>query len=277
MSQQLNPIGVFDSGVGGLTVLRALRAALPGEDLVYLGDTARLPYGTKSAGTVAQYAQQAAGYLLRQPLKALVIACNTATAHALPVLQQSYPDIPVIGVIEPGAQLAAAHNRVLVLATEGTIRSQAYSAAIKARNPACEVISIPATLLVALAEEGWTDGVEAQSIIQRYLQPVAADLPPALVLGCTHFPLLIPALRAAVGPHVQIIDSAHTTAQTVTAQLSAAGLLRAGHVGTTRLLATDGAARFARVASLFLGHPVEEQAVEIVDLLHPSYAAVEPA
>lgn len=256
------PIGVFDSGVGGLTVLRALHEALPQEDLLYLGDTARLPYGTKSAETIKAYALQAARHLTQRGIKALVVACNTATAQALPALEAAL-DIPVIGVIEPGAALAAAHQQVLVLATEGTVRSGAYTAAIHRHNPQAQVSAVAATLLVGLAEEGWTEGPEAEGIIRRYFagQPPAA----AVVLGCTHFPLLKDAIRAVVGPAPVIVDSATTTAEAVAATLKRLNLLGGG-AGHIHLLATDGAERFARLAARFLDKPIASSQIELVNL-----------
>jgi glutamate racemase len=254
-------IGIFDSGVGGLTVLRAIRAQFPTADLVYLGDTARLPYGTKSAQTVVSYAVQAAQFLQPLELHALVIACNTASAHALTAVQRAFPDLPVLGVIEPGAQVAARHSQVVVLATEGTVASGAYASAIHAKNPHCGVRSLAAGLLVALAEEGWTEGAEAEAIIRRYLAPVLPDLPEALVLGCTHFPLLTPALRQVVGEKVAIIDSAATTAAALAQQLDSVS-----GTGQTRLLVTDNPARFARVAQNFLGQRVAEKDVTLVDV-----------
>lgn len=256
-------IGVFDSGVGGLTVLKALRAELPEADLLYLGDTARLPYGTKSAETVVNYAKQAAAALLAHNIRALVVACNTATAHALPALKAAYPQLPVIGVIGPGAEAAAKYNCVLVLATEGTVRSGAYAAAIKKHNPAAEVESLAATLLVGLAEEGWTDGPEVQAIIARYLKE-STITPEAVVLGCTHFPLLAAAIRSVIGPEAVLIDSATTTAKAVARTLDELKL-REGS-GKLQLLATDGRERFARVATRFLGQPVGADDVGLVNL-----------
>lgn len=256
-------IGVFDSGVGGLTVLKALRAVLPAEDLLYLGDTARLPYGTKSPETVIAYARQAVNALLKHDVKAVVIACNTATAHALGALQQDHPDLPMIGVIGPGAQGAAAYRRILVLATEGTVRSGAYARAIHALNPAAEIESLPATLLVGLAEEGWVEGPEAEAVIARYLKASSID-PEAVVLGCTHFPLLKDSIQKVIGHRVAVVDSASTTAAAVAEILGRLKL--SGGSGLTRLLATDGRERFALVAGRFLGQPVRADEVELVNL-----------
>ena len=189
------PIGVFDSGVGGLTVLRALRQALPHEDLVYLGDTARLPYGTKSPASISRYAGQATAKLMQRGIKLLVVACNTASAVALDALRQQMRPVPVIGVVEPGATAAVSARpggRHLVLATEATVRYGAYRHAILGRDDRAEVRELACELMVSLAEEGWTDGSIAESIVRRYLEPLAelAFEPDCIILGCTHFPFL---------------------------------------------------------------------------------------
>lgn len=260
------PIGVFDSGIGGLTVLRALRAALPGEDFIYLGDTARLPYGTKSGETVTRYAEQAARVLVRQGIGRLVVACNTASAVALDHLGRVFAPLPVIGVIEPGAEAACAASEageIVVIATEGTVRGGAYERAIRARRPDAVVVSAPAQLFVALAEEGWVRGPIAEAVARRYLEGVFAEHPAAdcLVLGCTHFPVLREAIAAAAGPRVTLVDSAETTARAV-----AAGLGTGGGGGGCRFLATDAPARFARVGAVFLGEAIAPGDVELVDL-----------
>lgn len=267
------PIGVFDSGIGGLTVLRALMARLPGESFLYLGDTARLPYGTKTAATVERYALQAVDELTRRGVKALVVACNTASAAALPALQAAHPGLPVIGVIEPGAEAAVKatrSGRIAVLATEGTVRGGAYRREILRRMPAAEVTSIPATLFVALAEEGWTQGEVAAATARRYLSALFADplaAPDVLVLGCTHFPPLADVIQSEAGAHVRIVDSAVTTAEALAQLLAARGLsATAGAGATCRFLVTDGEERFARVGPLFLGRPIATADIERVDL-----------
>ena len=262
------PIGVFDSGVGGLTVLRALADRLPTEDFLYLGDTARLPYGTKSPDTIRRYAVQAADALVARGVKLLVIACNTASAHGLSALREAWPELPVVGVIEPGAAAAAAASetgRIAVLATESTISAGAYPAAIQRLRPDAAVSGIACTLLVGLAEEGWQDGPEAEAVVARYLRGLPAERPDVLVLGCTHFPLLAPAIRRVAGSGVTLVDSAATTAAAVADALAASGL-GGGGKGRIGLLATDGAARFARVAGHFLKQPVTEGMVEVVNL-----------
>ncbi|GIK33452.1 MAG: glutamate racemase [Gammaproteobacteria bacterium] len=271
-------IGVFDSGVGGLTVLRALRRELPGRDFIYLGDTARLPYGTKSAASVVRYAEQAADALVARGLSCLVIACNTASAVALDVLRRRYAPLPVVGVIEPGAAAAVAASRsgrIAVIATEGTVNAGAYDAAIRRLRPDARVLSAACALFVALAEEGWTEGEIVELTIRRYLEPLlqAAAPPDVLLLGCTHFPVLAAAIRQAMGQvmgeamdqGLAIVDSAATTASVVRSELrDATG--PAGSRGSVRLLATDGVARFARVGSSFLGEAIVADAVELVDL-----------
>ncbi len=262
------PIGVFDSGVGGLTVLKALQARLPGEDFVYLGDTARLPYGTKSPTSVVRYARQATRRLLDEDVKLLVIACNTASAVALEALATATAPLPVVGVVEPGA-LAATGARPegahLVLATEATVRLGAYGRAITALDPAAEVRELPCELLVALAEEGWVDGAIAESIVRRYLDSVVFR-PDSVILGCTHFPLLADTIRACLEPAVSVVDSAVTTADVVADALESRGLSRSGTAGDLRFLATDGAMRFARVGGRFLGRTLTAADVELVDI-----------
>lgn len=272
---RLAPIGVFDSGVGGLTVLAALRAHLPHESFVYLGDTARLPYGTKSAHTVTRYARQAAQVLVDRGIKLLVIACNTASAVAVDDLAQRLHPLPVVGVIEPGAAAAceaSGHGRIAVIGTESTIRGGAYERAIARRRPSASVLGRPCPLFVALAEEGWCEGPIPHAVAERYLgdlRPIPGD-PAAidcLVLGCTHFPVLRPALAEVLGPAVTLVDSAETTARVVTEMLSGADLAAPeGAAGGVTLLATDGPERFARVGARFLGLALAADAVSLVDL-----------
>lgn len=264
------PIGVFDSGVGGLTVLRAIRERLPNESLMYLGDTARLPYGTKSPETVTRYALQATRILVERGIKMLVVACNTASAVALDALRAQYPGTPVVGVVEPGAQAACdatRTGRVVVIGTEGTIRGGAYERAIRGRRPDVRVTGIACPLFVGLAEEGWTRGEVPQAVARAYLgevlAPDAGDRPDCLVLGCTHFPVLVDVLASLAGPSVTLVDSAATTAAVVAEQVAGA---MAASGGELQLLATDATHRFARVGSGFLGHPLDPAGVELVDL-----------
>lgn len=264
------PIGVFDSGVGGLTVLKAIQAELPRENLVYLGDTARLPYGTKSPGSIERYATQAAAKLQEQGIKLLVVACNTASAVALDTLRKSMAPLPVVGVVEPGATAAvAAHpgGRHLVLATEATVRLGAYGKAIVSRDPHAKVREQACEMLVSLAEEGWSDGDIARAIVRRYLDEADGHHPDTIILGCTHFPLLRDTIREVADPGVTLVDSASTTADVVRASLETGGATRDGRTpGTLRLLATDGVTRFVRVGGQFLGRDLSPGDVELVDL-----------
>jgi len=266
------PIGVFDSGVGGLTVLKAIRDVLPSENLVYLGDTARLPYGTKSPASIVRYATQATAKLLEHDIKMLVVACNTASAVALEELQAQMTSIPVIGVVEPGATAAVAARpggSHLVLATEATVRLGAYGKAISARDSDALIKEQSCEMLVSLAEEGWTGGDIADSIVRRYLSEAEADgfRADCVILGCTHFPLLRDAIAAAVGETVAVVDSANTTAAVVRETLSAMNSLFDGsEPGELTLLATDGSSRFARVGGQFLGEPLRADDVRLVDL-----------
>ncbi len=269
-------IGVFDSGMGGLTVLRALRAGLPHENLVYLGDTARLPYGTKSAKTVTAYALQATQQLMAHDIKMLVIACNTASSVALEPLARELAPVRVVGVVEPGARagLAATRSgRIGVLATESTVAGGAYLRAIQALAPDVQVSQLACALFVALAEEGWGDSAIAEAVAARYLTPLFGDplnAPDTLVLGCTHFPVLAPAINKVLkarGHKVTLVDSAQTTTRTVAELLVDQNLENRGDApGTDHFLATDAPERFSRVGELFFGQPIEGAHVELVDL-----------
>lgn len=261
------PIGVFDSGMGGLTVLRALQAELPGESFIYLGDTARLPYGSKSPGTVERYALQAAEILIERGIRALVVACNTASAFALEALAARHPELPVFGVLEPGAAAAAesapgAH--VLVLATESTVNGGAYQRAILGLRPDLKIHARACPLLVALAEEGEHQGDFCDTVLRHYLhghvESGSISEPATVVLGCTHFPVFRDALTRLLPPGVTVVDSAATTAARVAAALPHA----AGPAGRLTLMATDGASRFKRVGGYFLGTSIQD--VELVDL-----------
>jgi len=263
------PVGVFDSGVGGLTVLRALISALPHEDFLYLGDTARLPYGTKSPATVARYSVRAAEGLAQRGIKALVVACNTASATALPALRERFPDLPVIGVIEPGARAAceaSASGRIAVLATEGTVQGGAYERAIHAVRADAHVTQVACQVFVALAEEGWSEGDAVDAVAQRYLAHLDARVD-TVVLGCTHFPLLAGAIGRQLGVTRRVVDSAATTAR-ATATLLAGHSLAAhrSREGSLQLMATDSPERFARVGARFLGSSIAVRTVEAIDL-----------
>jgi len=267
----LRPIGIFDSGMGGLTVMRALKARLPGESFIYLGDTARLPYGTKSADTVTRYAVQASRALMRHDIKLLVVACNTASAAALPMLTDTLAPLPVVGVIEPGAQAAVAavpEGPIAVIATEGTVKGGAYVRAIQAHSPQMPVVQQACPLFVALAEEGLSDGPITELAARRYLDPLLATMPHprGLVLGCTHFPVLKQTIAKVAGPDMVLIDSAETTAAAVENILREKALLHGGSAQAPRFLATDAPGRFAHLGEIFLGEPIDPGAVALVDL-----------
>jgi glutamate racemase len=267
----LRPIGIFDSGMGGLTVMRALKARLPRESFVYLGDTARLPYGTKSADTVTRYAVQASATLMKYNIKLLVVACNTASAAALPALAQNLAPLPVVGVIEPGAEAAVAaapEGPIAVIATEGTVKGGAYVRAIQARSPQMPVVQQSCPLFVALAEEGLRDGPIAELVAHRYLDPILATMPRprGLVLGCTHFPVLKQTIAKIAGMDVALIDSSETTAIAVEEILREKSLLHDGNAQPPIFLATDAPGRFAHLGETFLGEPIDPGTVTLVDL-----------
>lgn len=270
IDRQSGPIGVFDSGVGGLTVVRALRRALPGEDIVYLGDTARVPYGSRSPRTVERYALGCQRFLLSRGVKLVLIACNTASATALPALV-AQSNVPVIGAVEPGAAaaLAATHSGHLgVIGTLGTIRSQAYAKAIAARDPRASLVSLACPLLVPLAEEGWTDNDIATLVAKRYLVDLFAQDPQidTLVLGCTHYPLLRDVLvRVATelaGRELAVVDSASAMAAAAREALGVATDSGA-RAGRLDCFATD-TSRIDELAQRFLGEPLT--GFELVDL-----------
>jgi glutamate racemase len=273
------PIGIFDSGVGGLTVYRALHEHLPNERFVYLGDTARVPYGTKSLATVERYAVENAKFLAAHGIKLLVVACNTASALALPAIRAAL-EIDVVGVIGPGARAAAAAEKeaggdrtVGVIATESTVRSGAYTSAIKKANPAVTVVEQACPLFVPLAEEGWADNEVARAVAETYLKALRANVD-ALVLGCTHYPILREVIQETVGADVTLIDSGEATAVEVKSLLRQKGLARqtlpTGALerqlcdDLDHFYVTDAEERFARVAERFLGSkPSRLEAVEV--------------
>jgi len=253
-SSRAEPIGVFDSGVGGLTVVSALMRRLPAESILYLGDTARLPYGDKSPRTVRRYTRRNVDFLMARGVKAVVVACNTASALALEDLE--YP-LPVWGVIEPGAATAVAETRgrIGVIATESTIRSDAYSRAIRRLAPESEVLSRACPLFVPLVEEGWyEDDPIAEQIAERYLTPLLDAGIDTLVLACTHYPLLVPVLRRVAGDGVRLVDSAEAVAGQVARQLAARGLAANGGDPRHHFCVTDSGEHFARVAEDLLAH-----------------------
>lgn len=269
------PIGVFDSGVGGLTVYQALKKVLPNESFVYLGDTARVPYGTKTADTIIRYSLQAAEQLIHAHVKCLIIACNTATGPALPVLQKQYPDIPIIGVIEPGVQAAlklSVQQKIALIATSATVRAQSYEKVILAQAPKIKFFAKPAPLLVPLAEEGLLRGEIPQKIIHYYLDEWLALpdslRPDTLILGCTHFPVLKQTIHQVVGNKMQIVDSAESVATAVKLYFDEHPHLKnTMQAEPSEFWVTDGAERFLHVAELFLQEKIAPSHIHLIDLL----------
>lgn len=259
-------IGVFDSGVGGLTVLKALMERLPAENTVYLGDTARVPYGTKSAEVVRRYSLRNAEFLLANQIKLLVVACNTASAVALPQLSAALP-IPVLGVIEPSAKAAAERSRtgrIGVIGTPGTIRSGAYQRALTDARPGVSVVVKACPLFVPLAEEGWVAGEVPVQVARQYLSELTDGAVDTLVLGCTHYPLLREVIAEVLGERIALIDSASATAEAVAELLRSRGELASGAPASHRYYVTDEVDYFARVGERFLGRPIER--AEHVDI-----------
>jgi glutamate racemase len=249
-------LGVFDSGVGGLTVVRALRELMPAESIIYLGDTARVPYGSKSPDTIRRFSAEDTAFLLAQGVKMVVVACNTATAHALPSLQKDCP-VPVIGVVQPGVEATLADaqcQRVGIIGTAGTIRSCVYQHGLAMQRPDIITEAIATPLLVPFIEEGWLDHPALKSVLREYLKPMLAKQIDTLVLGCTHYPLLIPILQRMLGREIRLVDSASTCAQHVQRILTELELL---HPGKTKpkleLHLTDYSEQFEALAKRFLG------------------------
>jgi glutamate racemase len=260
------PLGVFDSGVGGLTVARALFERLPRESVIYFGDTARVPYGPKSPDTVRRYSGEILDFLLGRGVKAVVVACNTSTAHALDYLKER-SSVPVVGVIEPGARAAVAATKsgnVGVIGTAGTIASGAYERAIKALRPDARVHSQPCPLFVPLVEEGWFDHPAAELIAREYLQPLQRANVDVLVLGCTHYPLLKSLLARVMGPGVTLVDSAAETATAVARELERLDLLAKNGAHDHRFVVSDDEPHFRKVGAFFLGEKLKQ--VEVVPL-----------
>ncbi|GAC1461926.1 MAG: glutamate racemase [Gemmatimonadaceae bacterium] len=254
------PIGVFDSGMGGLTVVREMISQLPNESIIYFGDTARVPYGPKSPDTVLRYSREITSFLRGEGVKALVVACNTATAHALPALREEF-DIPVLGVIEPGARAAVSvtrTKRVGVIGTAGTIKSRAYEKEITKLLPDVELTARACALFVPLVEEGWVDSEPARAIARNYLAPLVSAQVDTLVLGCTHYPLMKAVIGNVVGRDVRLIDSAHETARETGAVLRANRLENNSPNGARyRFIASDAPDTFLSLGQLFLGSPID--------------------
>lgn len=250
------PIGVFDSGIGGLTVVKALSQIVPGESLVYLGDTAHVPYGNKSSAVVRELSLNNLQFLLRQKVKLVVVACNTSTAVSLPLLQRETA-VPVVGVIEPGARAAVEvtrSRRIGVMGTLATVESGAYQQALRRLDPRVTVTARACPLLVPLAEEGWAQHPVAKAILREYLAPFQKARVDTLVLGCTHYPLFKPMIQSIMGASVRVIDSAVATAHVVREVL---GIPAAGRRGRSKFFVTDVPRRFERLGQLFLGRPLK--------------------
>lgn len=248
------PIGVFDSGIGGLTVVRELKKRLPHENIIYVGDTARVPYGTKSPQTIRRYALQISFFLLQKKVKAIVVACNTASAVALSALKNL--PIPVLGVIEPGARAAvrkSTTSRVGVIGTPATIGSHAYKNAIQRQKPRTHVWEAACPLFVPLVEEGWLSHPVTTAVARQYLKPLLRKKIDSLVLGCTHYPLLKQTLRSVAGPKIELIDSAEETAKEVEAMLMKHRCLNPSGKGSTDYFVTDTPASFVKIGRRFLG------------------------
>lgn len=267
------PIGVFDSGVGGLTVLRALQAAMPGESFIYLGDTARVPYGTKSAETVKTYSLGLARVLLAENVKMIVIACNTASAHATKAVAELAAPVPVIGMVEPAVEAAlriTKNKNILVMATQSTTRTASYANAIKAAAPDVKVQAVATQVLVAMAEEGWTDNDVARAAVAQYIGPYfakdAKDKPDTVILGCTHFPLLRDVVASVTGTDVSLIDSGGAAAVHIVENWPA----RRGPATDARFFVTDAVAQFQPLAERFLRLPVRDiQQIDLNDFSSP--------
>ncbi len=254
------PIGVFDSGIGGLTVVKALIEELPGESIVYFGDTARVPYGTKSKSTIVKFSLENVEFLLRFGVKCIVIACNTSSSWALPTLRK-YFKVPIVGVIRPGAMAAArqtTHKRVGVIGTSATIHSRAYETAIQRIDPAIKVFSQSCPLFVPLVEEGWMDDPICFDVATKYLEPLKRQRIDTLILGCTHYPLLSRTIQKVMGPDVTLVDSAKQTVTEVRGVLMGTDALRHQRLSPRyRFFVTDEPTHFNRVGHQFLGRVVD--------------------
>ncbi len=251
------PVGIFDSGVGGLTVMKEIIKLLPGENIIYFGDTARVPYGTRSSGTVTRYSMQNTEFLMSKGIKALVVACNTASSVSLPSLRDGFP-VPVIGVVEPGARAAAADmksKKIAVIGTEATINSRSYEEAIKAIDGSVEVSGIACPLFVPLIEEGWLDGDIVKLTAEKYLSSLRYNGLDSIVLGCTHYPMIKDVIKNVTG--VSLIDSAVETAKEVKRVLEGKGMLRQSEEeGSREFFVTDFPEKFSRVGEKFLDHEI---------------------
>lgn len=265
---QKRPIGVFDSGIGGLTVLKALQHHFPSESFIYIGDTARLPYGTKSPETVARYSESLTREVIKHHVSAIVVACNTASTHGLGAAKVLAGDLPVIGMIDPAARDAIAASKtkhIGVMATFGTIKSGAYTKALQTLDPNCKVSPVACQMLVSLAEEGWADGPIAKATIHKYLDPIfnQSDAPDTIILGCTHFPVFDALLRDILGNSVTLINSGEAASADLAKTIQ---LESATGTGTTEFFVTDDPHRFAENAAKFYDHQILPDNVTLIDI-----------
>jgi glutamate racemase len=254
------PIGVFDSGIGGLTVLRSLCKELPGESFIYFGDTARVPYGNKSPSTVLKFSRENVQFLMDQGVKFVVVACNTASAEAVPIIEDEFP-VPIVGVIKPGVRAAVKKTRskkIGVIGTAGTIRSEAYQSGIRELEPQATVNARPCPLFVPLVEEGWTDTPITEMIAETYLKDYRSEAIDVLVLGCTHYPLLHGVIGRVLGPGVTLVDSAVETAREVRERIEEAGLENESGNGELSIYLSDIAPNFREVGERILGRPIRD-------------------
>jgi glutamate racemase len=261
MKRRNLPIGIFDSGIGGLTVVREIQRQLPHEDLLYLGDTARVPYGTKSPGTVIRFACEDTQFLVRQGVKAVAVACNTASAWALPALEKRF-NVPIFGVIFPGVRAALERSRtqrIGIIGTSATVRSRAYTDALLARSSSVKAFARACPLLVPLVEEGWLRHAVTRAVLETYLAPLRRHRIDTLILGCTHYPLLKPVIAKILGKGIALVDSAESCAKDIREQLERAELLASGRrrAGTIQPFLTDETDYFGALAEKFLGVPTE--------------------
>ena len=267
ITDKQKPIGVFDSGIGGLTVVKRLASTLPNENIIYFGDTARVPYGSKSNSTVIEYSIQNTKFLLQKNIKALVVACNTASSIAIPDLKKMF-DIPIIGMIEPGSRMALSktHNKKIgVIGTRATISNLAYSKEIKRMNEKAEVFEKPCPLFVPLAEEGWIKHRATYEIAEEYLKELREEKIDTLVLGCTHYPILTEVIQKVIGPKVSLIDSGVASSELIKTELEKFSLLSDSEAtGSQEYYVSDIPAKFKEVAELFLGRAIDH--VHKVDL-----------
>jgi glutamate racemase len=258
------PIGVFDSGLGGLTVFKALARRMPEESLIYFGDTAHVPYGSKSKEAVTRFSTEIARFLAKKGVKAIVVACNTSSALALEEIEKAVP-VPVIGVIEGGVRAASAARRVGIIGTEATINSGAYQAALRKALPKAAVSAQPCPLFVPLVEEGWWGEPVTEQVARKYLKPLLAKKIDTLILGCTHYPLLKKTIGKIVGKKVALVDSAEETAKETERRLNAAGLRRSSGRGSRRYFVSDAPKRFVSLSARFLGTGVSRVALQGLD------------